>query len=59
LWDVHIRLGGAKGTNINSANCPASSTDASKCAPAFLGLHVTQTGSGYFENVWVWNAGTD
>ncbi|KAJ7310028.1 glycoside hydrolase family 55 protein [Mycena albidolilacea] len=49
LWDVHIRLGGTKGTNINSANCPTTSTDASKCASAFLGLHITQTGSGYFE----------
>ncbi|KAJ7079288.1 pectin lyase fold/virulence factor [Mycena belliarum] len=59
MWDVHIRLGGAKGTNINSANCPTSSTDASKCASAFLGLHITPTGSGYFENVWVWNADHD
>ncbi|KAJ7821382.1 hypothetical protein B0H14DRAFT_2831454 [Mycena olivaceomarginata] len=59
LWDVHIRLGGAKGTNINAANCPTSSTDATKCASAFLGLHVTKTGSGYFENVWVWNADHD
>ncbi|KAF7342223.1 Glucan 1,3-beta-glucosidase [Mycena venus] len=59
IWDVHIRLGGTKGTNVNSANCPTSSTDASKCATSFLGLHVTQTGSGYFENVWVWNADHD
>ncbi|KAJ7834921.1 exo-beta-1,3-glucanase [Mycena olivaceomarginata] len=57
LWDVHIRLGGAKGTNINSANCPTSSNDPSKCTSAFLGLHIT--GSGYFENVWVWNADHD
>ncbi|KAF7368475.1 Glucan 1,3-beta-glucosidase [Mycena venus] len=24
LWDVHIRLGGTKGTKINSANCPTT-----------------------------------
>ncbi|KAJ7480885.1 exo-beta-1,3-glucanase [Mycena latifolia] len=59
MWDVHIRLGGTKGTNINSANCPTSSTDMSKCASAFLGLHITKTSSGYFENVWVWNADHD
>ncbi|KAJ7653050.1 pectate lyase superfamily protein-domain-containing protein [Mycena rosella] len=59
MWDVHVRLGGAKGTNINAANCPTSSTDMSKCASAFLGIHITKTGSGYFENIWVWNADHD
>ncbi|KAJ6524176.1 exo-beta-1,3-glucanase [Mycena capillaripes] len=57
MWDVHVRLGGAKGTNIDAANCPISST-AVKCTSAFLGIHITDSGSGYFENVWVWNAGT-
>ncbi|KAJ6557609.1 pectate lyase superfamily protein-domain-containing protein [Mycena capillaripes] len=47
MWDVHVRLG------------PTSSTDMSKCASAFLGIHITKTGSGYFENVWVWNADHD
>ncbi|KAJ7216114.1 pectate lyase superfamily protein-domain-containing protein [Mycena rebaudengoi] len=59
MWDVHVRLGGTKGTNINAANCPASSTNAAKCASAFLGFHITRSGSGYFENVWVWNADHD
>ncbi|KAJ7265334.1 glycoside hydrolase family 55 protein, partial [Mycena rebaudengoi] len=59
MWDVHVRLGGTKGTNINVANCPAGSTDVSKCASAFLGIHITSSGSGYFENVWVWNADHD
>ncbi|KAJ7796112.1 hypothetical protein B0H14DRAFT_3495100 [Mycena olivaceomarginata] len=45
------------GTNINSANCPTSSNDASKFTSVFLGLHIT--GSGYFENVWVWIADPD
>ncbi|KAF7292594.1 hypothetical protein MIND_01157200 [Mycena indigotica] len=57
LWDVHIRLGGAMGTKVNSANCPTSSINLASCASAFLGLHITTFGSGYFENVWVWNAG--
>ncbi|KAJ7241628.1 pectate lyase superfamily protein-domain-containing protein [Mycena rebaudengoi] len=59
MWDVHVRLGGTKGTNINAANCPTSSKDTSKCASAFLGFHITSSGSGYFENVWVWNADHD
>ncbi|KAK7052591.1 glucan 1,3-beta-glucosidase [Favolaschia claudopus] len=58
MWDVHVRLGGAKGTNINAANCPTSTTNL-KCASAFLGFHITRSGSGYFENVWVWNADHD
>ncbi|KAJ6556359.1 pectate lyase superfamily protein-domain-containing protein [Mycena capillaripes] len=58
MWDVHVRLGGTKGTNINAANCPMSTTDL-KCASAFLGIHITNSGSGYFENVWVWNADHD
>ncbi|KAJ7708550.1 hypothetical protein B0H16DRAFT_1481276 [Mycena metata] len=59
LWDVHIRLGGAKGSNINAANCLTSSINAAGCTSAFLGLHITPLGSGYFENVWVWNADHD
>ncbi|KAJ7227992.1 pectate lyase superfamily protein-domain-containing protein [Mycena haematopus] len=59
LWDVHIRLGGTIGTNVNSANCPTSSQNLVTCATAFLGFHITKTGSGYFENLWVWNADHD
>ncbi|KAF8634219.1 hypothetical protein AX17_004266 [Amanita inopinata Kibby_2008] len=59
LWDVHIRLGGTEGTNINAANCPQGSTDVTTCSSAFLGLHITPSGSGYFENLWVWNADHD
>ncbi|KAJ6462236.1 glycoside hydrolase family 55 protein [Mycena sanguinolenta] len=59
LWDVHVRLGGSEGTNINAANCPTSSISFANCASAFLGLHITSAGSGYFENVWVWNADHD
>ncbi|KAJ7800468.1 exo-beta-1,3-glucanase [Mycena olivaceomarginata] len=61
LWDVHIRLGGTKfaGHQHQFRQLSHTSTDASKCASVFLGLHITQTGSGYFENVWVWNADHD
>ncbi|KAF7311921.1 Glucan 1,3-beta-glucosidase [Mycena indigotica] len=47
------------GTNINAANCPTSSVSVAACASAFLGIHITSSGSGYFENVWVWNADHD
>ncbi|KAJ7507380.1 exo-beta-1,3-glucanase [Mycena galericulata] len=52
MWDVHVRIGGAIGTGIQVSECPAGATSTS-CQGAFLGLHVTATGSGYFENVWV------
>ncbi|KAJ6504338.1 exo-beta-1,3-glucanase [Mycena vitilis] len=55
-WDVHVRIGGAKGTNIQVSQCPTTST-ATQCMGAFLGLHIL--GSGYFENVWVWTADHD
>ncbi|KAJ6522087.1 glycoside hydrolase family 55 protein [Mycena vulgaris] len=59
VWDVHVRLGGAMGTNINAAKCPKTSVSAATCASAFLGIHITSSGTGYFENVWVWNADHD
>lgn len=49
MWDVHVRLGGTMGTNVNLANCPTTSTDLTKCATAYIGFHITPTGSGYFE----------
>ncbi|KAJ6578345.1 pectin lyase fold/virulence factor [Mycena capillaripes] len=58
MWDVHVRHGGVKGTNIDAGHCPTSSTDL-QCTTAFLGIHITDSGSGYFENVWVWNADHD
>ncbi|KAF7372867.1 Glucan 1,3-beta-glucosidase [Mycena sanguinolenta] len=59
MWDVHVRLGGAAGTNITAENCAPLSGNEADCTSAFLGLHITETSSGYFENVWVWNADHD
>ncbi|THG92977.1 hypothetical protein EW026_g8120 [Hermanssonia centrifuga] len=60
MWDVHVRIGGAIGTGIQVGQCPAGgSTTSTTCQGAFLGLHVKATGSGYFENVWVWTADHD
>ncbi|KAL8276347.1 hypothetical protein RQP46_011272 [Phenoliferia psychrophenolica] len=59
-WDTHMRLGGAKGTNIDVGHCRNSSaaTDGS-CNSAYLGLHVTPGASGMFENMWMWAADHD
>ncbi|KAF7294257.1 Glycoside hydrolase family 55 protein [Mycena chlorophos] len=55
-WDVHVRIGGAIGTDMQIAQCPTSSTS-SDCIGGFLGLHIL--GGGYFENVWIWTADHD
>ncbi|KAI0532057.1 pectin lyase fold/virulence factor [Xylaria digitata] len=56
LWDVHVRLGGATGTQLTPAECPAnrSGTNSPNCQVASMLLHVTGGASGYFDNMWLW-----
>ncbi|KAJ6552599.1 pectin lyase fold/virulence factor [Mycena vulgaris] len=56
MWDVHVRLGGSIGTDVNLANCPTTSTNLTNCATSYIGFHIKPTGSGYFE---VWNTDHD
>lgn len=60
LWDVHVRLGGATGTQLTSHECPAilSGVNAG-CNAASLMMHITPLASGYFENMWLWVADHD
>lgn len=54
LWDVHTRIGGAKGTNQQIAQCPVYTTKP-ECMAAHTNVHVTKSASGaYFENNWFW-----
>lgn len=55
MWDSHFRVGGADGTELNHESCPAGSFN-EDCIAASLLLHVSGSGSGYFENVWAWVA---
>ena len=49
LWDVHTRIGGAKGTNQQVAQCPVGSVNP-QCFAAFMNVHITSSASGaYFE----------
>ncbi|KAH7104876.1 glucan 1,3-beta-glucosidase [Auriculariales sp. MPI-PUGE-AT-0066] len=60
MWDTFIRLGGAKGTNLDSGNClKLTHTDKPECFAAFMGLHITQEASAYIEGLWVWLADHD
>ncbi|KAH7380737.1 exo-beta 1,3 glucanase-like protein [Pyrenochaeta sp. MPI-SDFR-AT-0127] len=59
LWDVHTRIGGAKGTGLQVAECPITSNKA-ECMAAHTNVHVTKTATGaYFENNWFWTADHD
>jgi glucan 1,3-beta-glucosidase len=51
MWDSHIRIGGAQGTNL-LGNCPSGS-DSTSCIGAFMGLHLTASSSAYLEGTWV------
>ncbi|KAH7128441.1 pectate lyase superfamily protein-domain-containing protein [Dendryphion nanum] len=60
LWDVHFRVGGFEGTELQSSNCkknPNATHEADpKCFGSFMQLHLTKNSNGYFENVWLWTA---
>ncbi|KAK4102737.1 glycoside hydrolase family 55 protein [Parathielavia hyrcaniae] len=57
LWDVHVRIGGATGTDLGPDECPALlSGIAPGCNAASLMMHITPSASGYFENMWLWVA---
>ena len=67
LWDVHARIGGFAGSDLQLANCPTTpdvSTPPAavntNCIAAFMTFHVTPQSSGlYLENVWLWTADHD
>lgn len=60
MWDVHFRIGGAAGTELQSDNCPKTpkqdTTPKKECMAAFMLLHITKKGSAYLENTWFWTA---
>ncbi|CAK7227466.1 hypothetical protein SBRCBS47491_006577 [Sporothrix bragantina] len=58
LWDSHFRVGGAKGSNLQEADCPVTSQNKA-CIAASLLMHITSSASAYLENVWMWTADHD
>jgi glucan 1,3-beta-glucosidase len=60
LWDVHTRIGGFDGSNLQVANCPTSGAVSAECEAAFMSLHITSSASNvYLENNWFWTADHD
>ena len=63
MWDVHTRIGGFTGSNLQTAQCaktPGSTVVNTACIGAYMSMHVTPSASGlYMENVWLWTADHD
>ena len=60
MWDVHFRVGGSDGTDLQSNTCAKSptttNTPAADCFGSFLMVHITSSASVYMENNWMWTA---
>lgn len=73
MWDVHTRIGGFTGSNLQLGQCPTGPFDSrnqnetmtsanlpQQCIAAFMSMHVTKAATGlYMENVWLWTADHD
>ncbi|KAL7928405.1 glycoside hydrolase family 55 protein [Trichoderma chlorosporum] len=63
MWDVHTRIGGFKGSNLQVAQCPvtaSSTTVNTACIGAYMSMHITPSASNlYMENNWFWTADHD
>ncbi|OJD12350.1 hypothetical protein AJ78_07043 [Emergomyces pasteurianus Ep9510] len=61
MWDCHVRIGGAVGTELTSTECPAITTGVNpdSCKSGSLMMHITKSASAYMENVWLWAADHD
>lgn len=67
LWDVHTRIGGFAGSNLQKEQCiktPELVVTADNlvqdCIAAFMAMRITKFGTGlYMENNWFWTADHD
>ncbi|KAH2165080.1 hypothetical protein KXV74_005974 [Aspergillus fumigatus] len=60
MWDSHVCVGGAIGSNLQKDQCPKKTGSINpNCIAASLLLHLTPKSSVYLENIWVWVADHD
>ncbi|KAL1866046.1 hypothetical protein Daus18300_006947 [Diaporthe australafricana] len=64
MWDVHIRVGGFAGSQLQVADCPKTPDQLNSinayCIAAYMGMHITaQANDLYMENNWNWVADHD
>ncbi|KAL2123511.1 hypothetical protein VTJ04DRAFT_3966 [Mycothermus thermophilus] len=60
MWDVHVRIGGYAGTQLELEQCAKNPNVTNpipeQCFGAFMMMHVPAGGSVYLENTWFWVA---
>jgi glucan 1,3-beta-glucosidase len=60
MWDVHFRIGGSAGTELQSDKCAKTpkqtTTPNAECVGSFMLLHITEKATAYIENSWFWTA---
>lgn len=60
MWDVHFRVGGSAGTELQTDQCRGSTPDSKtfnqQCYGSFMMLHITGQATAYIENCWFWVA---
>ncbi|KAK0111212.1 hypothetical protein ONS95_001586 [Cadophora gregata] len=63
MWDVHTRIGGFAGSDLQLAQCPTTPTSAAvnpNCIAAFMSMYIAPSASYlYMENTWFWTADHD
>nr|POE99422.1 glucan 1,3-beta-glucosidase [Quercus suber] len=61
IWDVHTRIGGFTGSQLQRANCPTSTPPTNTaCISAYMSMHITPQSAGLLmENNWLWVADHD
>lgn len=63
MWDVHTRIGGFTGSQLQAADCPTTpntSTINKACIAAYMAMHINKAAAGiYLENNWFWLADHD
>ena len=61
MWDVHTRIAGFKGSNLQTAECPTNAAQPNnKCIAAWQSMIIGNIANGlYMENVWLWTADHD
>ncbi|CZT47870.1 probable beta-1,3 exoglucanase precursor [Rhynchosporium secalis] len=61
MWDVHTRIGGFKGSNLQTTQCAATEPQPNNnCIAAWQSMIIGNIANGlYMENVWLWTADHD
>ncbi|KAI9668646.1 MAG: hypothetical protein M1831_001085 [Alyxoria varia] len=60
MWDVHTRVGGSAGTDLQQGKCTKQPSKIAPANPECIGagmlIRITKDASAYLENVWAWVA---